>query len=162
MWMQLSCFFYQSDGLKLLLFTGQKQETQWRGLVQCQKTTAELDASLWFTWRHCSFLSGRDLWLQAPPAFPQGHQLRQTHWQLVPHKMSWSYSRVKLIRVPLLALQFSQRQGVSTRELFIPQFLLTFPFKWNWRVLWAVSRCPSLNGGERGGKQAQERTVFFS
>lgn len=65
----------------------------------------------------------------------------------MPSKMGWSYSRFKLIRALPLALKFSQRQGVFTEELLILQLLLTSPFKWSWRVLWAVRPHPSLYHG---------------
>lgn len=56
--------------------------------------------------------------------FPQGHQLRQIYWQLVPHKLGWSSSRFKLIRILFLLL--SSTKGLYSRISNSPATLNIF------------------------------------
>ena len=105
-WTQVFC---TTDIFSTIWATREAHSSEIR-VVQCQKATAEPRKTqcLPLVYLKALFpfflvLSGRDLWLQGPVAFPQGHQLSQTHWQLVPCQTVWSYSRVKLISV----LQFS-------------------------------------------------------
>lgn len=86
----------------------------------CISPLAPLKA-LFFIWKRPSVIT-------LSPAFPQGYQLRQIHWQLVPHKMG-SSSIFKLIRIFFLLLSLAKGRRSLTAELLIPHMLLTSPFR---------------------------------